>query len=203
MIDPRRLTLAAALPQLDGAVLDIDRIEHDLADRDRQVETVGTDALPRALAELVGFQADDRLVEDDGPRLDDAAQQRRQREDRIQLLDLGEGALELAVFVGDAHAAQVEMRDRQDRQIDLAFDVDRAADKLRRLRFELRLIFVPVDDIGQCEERGEYGQYDRCECGKDRTQRHLQPFRQKYGRSTVQARNNKATLRQSNDLTRV
>ena len=67
--------------------------------------------------------------------------------------------VEVGRGVGDAHLLQAEIGGRQQVQLDVAVDLHLAADDARGLLLEVAAIAVPVDEVGDGEQRADDG-YD-------------------------------------------
>jgi hypothetical protein len=129
---------------------------------------------PVALAVPVELEADQRLVEDDFARVDCPAEQRRQRQHHGEILDLGEGALEIAPFIGDTDASQADFGNREDGEADIAIDTHGPADHFRSLRLEHIAILVPVENIGGRQCYGQHCHNNRGQGSEKRTHQSLQ-----------------------------
>ena len=74
--------------------------------------------------------------------------------------------VEIARLVGDLHIVEFQLRRRQQHEMNIAADLDLAAEQLRGLGLEHRTIIVPVDEERRGEQRAQH-QDQQCRQSKE------------------------------------
>ena len=148
---------AASLGALQGddAVLDLDRLQRNVGRDERQRARRDAEHAPVAAALGVEREAQLGARQLDLVGLDDALEQRRNRQPHGETLG-AEERLAGSGGVGDAQLLEAHEGRRQQAHVDVAADPHLTAEDARRLLLEDAAVSVPVDEVGnrkQCRER--------------------------------------------------
>ncbi len=113
------------------------------------------EAAPVAAALGIDSEAEHRLFEHDFVGFDDALEQRGDRQAHGEAVGAEERLAGGAARVGDAQLLEAHVGRGKQAHVDVAADAHVAAEDARRLLFEDAAVAVPVDEMGDGEQRRE------------------------------------------------
>ena len=145
----------ALLGDLDLAAADADEVEQHVFGREGQRHATAAHIAPIAGTVGLEVEAQHRIDDGDFARLDGAAEQRADIEPGLERAHLEERSVETTLLIGNLDVVESELGRRQEHEVNLAADLDLAAEQVGRLRLEDGAIVVPVNEKRRGKQRAQ------------------------------------------------
>ncbi len=163
----------AVLDDLDRAAAHAHGVEQHVLRREGHGH-----ARPSHIAPVPGavggeFEAQRGIDDGELMRFDRAGQKRPHVDLRLERLRLEERLLQAAVLVRHSDVVEFQLRRRQDDEMDLAANLDLAAEQLAGLLLEGGAVVVPVDEERCGEQSAQHQNQQRGQCEQKRVHRYL------------------------------